>query len=84
MWCFASADTGSSGSTRDFSGGTVGSVVCVSTPQSPREKGSVRQTPNRHVEWVNTQQVLKPETQIWLSLSHWYPGSGVVLNCIDS
>ena len=62
--CFASADVGTTVSTRDYSAGTVGSVENVSTPQVPRGTGRVRQAPNRHGEWVNTQQVLNPETQI--------------------
>ena len=45
---FASADVGTTGSTRDLSGGTVGSVDNVPTPQLPRRTGRVRQAPNRY------------------------------------
>ena len=62
---FASADVGTTGSSRDLSGGNVGSVDNVPTPQLPRRTGRVRQAPNRYGEWVNTQQVSNPETQIW-------------------
>ena len=62
---FASADVGTTGSFRDLSGGNVGSVDNVPTPQLPRRTGRVRQAPNRYGEWVNTQQVSNPETQIW-------------------
>ena len=36
---FTSADVGTAGSTRDFSGGAVGSVDNVATPQVPRHTG---------------------------------------------
>ena len=62
---FASADVGTTSSTRDFSGGAVGSVENVATQQVPKRTGRVRQAPNRYGEWVNNQQVLNPETQIW-------------------
>ena len=62
---FASADVGTTGSTSDFRGGAVGSVENVSTQKVPKRTGRVRQAPNRYGEWVNNQQVLNPETQIW-------------------
>ena len=62
---FASAEVGTTGSSRDLRGGNVGSVDNVPTPQLPRRTGRVRQAPNRYGEWVNTQQVSNPETQIW-------------------
>ena len=62
---FASAEVGTTGSSRDLSGGNVGSVDNVPTQQLPRRTGRVRQAPNRYGEWVNTQQVSNPETQIW-------------------
>ena len=65
---FASADVGTTGSIRDLSGGSggnLGSVDNVPTSQLPRRTGRVRQAPNRYGEWVNTQQVSNPETQIW-------------------
>ena len=62
---FASADVGTTGSFRDLSGGNVSSVDNVPTTQLPRRTGRVRQAPNRYGEWVNTQQVSNPETQIW-------------------
>ena len=52
---FASADVGTTGSSRDLSGDNVGSVDNVPTPQLPRRTGRVRQAPNRYGEWVNTQ-----------------------------
>ena len=61
---FAGADVGTTGSTRDFSGGNVGSEDNVLTPQLPRHTGRVRQAPTRYGEWVNTQQVLNPETDL--------------------
>ena len=66
--CFASSDVGTTGSTRDYSAGTVGSVENVATPQVAIDTGRVWQAPNRHGEWVNTQQVLNPGTQIWYVL----------------
>ena len=62
---FASADVGTTGSIIDFGGGAVGSVENVATQQVPKRTGRVRQAPNRYGEWVNNQQVLNPETQIW-------------------
>ena len=62
---FTSADVGTTGSSRDLNGGNVGSVDNVPTPQLPRRTGRVRQAPNWYGEWVNTQQVSNPETQIW-------------------
>ena len=40
---FASADVGTTGRTRDFSGGNVGSGGNVPTPQLPRRTDRVRQ-----------------------------------------
>ena len=45
---FASADVGTTGSSKDFSGGNVGSLDNVPTPKLPRRTGRVRQ--------ANTQQ----------------------------
>ena len=35
-------------------------------------------------EWVKTSWLSFVVSSVSLSLSHWYPGSGVVLDCIDS
>ena len=51
---FASANVGTTVSTRDFSGVTVGTVDNVPTPQLPRRTGMVRQAPNWYGELVNT------------------------------
>ena len=40
----------------------------MATPQVPRRTGRAQQAPDSHGEWVNTQQVLNPETQIWYVL----------------
>ena len=44
---FASAGVGTTGSSRDLSGGNVRSVDNVPTPQLPRRTGRVRHAPNR-------------------------------------
>ena len=46
-------------------------------------------SPNSKYECVTLVHVLPKRsraktTSVSLSLSHWYPGSGVVLDCIDS
>ena len=42
---------------------------------------------NKHVGLIQSrvqERAQKGVNEVSLSLSHWYPGSGVVLDCIDS
>ena len=41
-----------------------------------------REFPN--VQFARVSRVSTVVSTVTLSLSHWYPGSGVVLDCIDS